>query len=203
MAKFEGTQSIPAEYLDLWRAGLTDEHPGKIVRKRYPYRVRKMQKYGTGVTPAQQAQRDRFLAAIEKFNETSPAERARWYASMPPWGSLLWYFNWFLLSGISGVLGAIVRGIQVIRRIDNYGFGLGPGFATYTFTSAIDPAKSIILLHGVGANYITVIHDETTEYLAHACVPVCHSLLSSSAILRWSLDPQSAVDVFMEIIEYI
>lgn len=203
MAKFEGTQSIPAEYLDLWRAGLNDEHPGKIVRKRYPYRIPKKQKYGYAVTPKQQAQRDRFLAAIEKFNETPLAERQRWYASMPPWESLLWYFNWFLLSGISGVLGAIAQGIQVIRGIQNFYVELPVAGTIVTFGTTVDPSKVVVLFQGAGAKTNIYTYDGTQVPYVWLCTPINFSLFSGSIDLRWSPASSFASGISMQIIEYI
>lgn len=203
MAKYEGTQSIPAEWLDEYRGALLDEHPGKIVRKRYPYRIPKMQKYGYGVTPAQQKQRNRFLAAIEKFNATPQAERQRWYASMPPWGSLLWYFNWFLLSGINGVLGAIVQGIQVIRVIQHLNVNLPTDGTAADFATAVDPSKVIVLFNGNAPKTNVHTYDGTEVPYVYLCTPMIHELFSSSIDIYWSPTPSFASNISVSIIEYI
>lgn len=46
MAKFEGTQNIPSELLDLYRNSLNPHPTGNIVKKRYPHRMPKMQEGG-------------------------------------------------------------------------------------------------------------------------------------------------------------
>jgi len=50
----------------------------------------------------QKAQRARFLTAKGDFTGADWATRQRWYAAMPIWGSFLWYYNYFIMSSLSG-----------------------------------------------------------------------------------------------------
>ena len=99
MAKVEGDQSIPSEWLDSYRAALGEKRPNAAVEKRYPFRVPTAKTGAAGETPARRAQRTAFKNAISKFKNLSQADRQRWYARMPEWSSLLWYYNWFMLNG--------------------------------------------------------------------------------------------------------
>ncbi|GAH45394.1 unnamed protein product, partial [marine sediment metagenome] len=87
MAKTDGTQDIPSELLDGYRATLGEERPDNGVRKRYPYRVPTMQTLVGHPSPKQKAQRARFLTAINNFADVDWPTRQRWYAAMPEWDS--------------------------------------------------------------------------------------------------------------------
>jgi len=157
MAKIEGTQNIPSAVLDAYRATLGEQRPNDIIGKRYPYRVPKMQKGGSGVSPAQRSQRDRFLYNIGLFKTASPAERARWYAAMPPWSSYLWYYNYFMMSGQTGddasQTGAtgVIKSIQVVKDTI-------PTTGTKSFTiAAVAAAKCIVMIQG-SARKVQLIH---------------------------------------------
>ena len=98
MAKTEGTQDIPSALLDQYRATLGEQRPNTSVSKRYPFRLPLFQAGKPGETVKQRIQRDRFKQVITQFKGLSRAEKERWYAGMPPWSSLLWYYNFFMLS---------------------------------------------------------------------------------------------------------
>lgn len=148
MAKVTPPQNIPAELLDLYRAALGEKRPDNGVRKRYPYRVPTMQSEVGRPSPKQKTQRARFDVAIQKFNATSWPDRQRWYDAMPPWGSLLWYYDYFILSALmgdaylnSGGLG-VIKSIQVVKEsVPTTG---GKAFAI----STVDPAKTVVMLYG-------------------------------------------------------
>lgn len=147
MAKVD-TQNIPSELLDLYRAALGEERPDHGVRKRYPYRVPTMQTETGHPSTKQKTQRTRFNDAVQKFNATSWPDRQRWYDAMPPWGSLLWYYDYFILSALmgdayinSGGLG-VIKSIQVVKQsVPTTG---GSGFVI----NAVDPAKTVVMLYG-------------------------------------------------------
>lgn len=141
-------QNIPPELLPLYRTALGEERPDSGVRKRYPFRVPTVQTEVGHPTQKQKTQRGRFNFAIQKFSATPWAVRQRWYASMPPWGSFLWYYNYFILSGLmgghfvnSGELG-VIKSIQVIKEeVPTTG---GKAFAI----SAVDPDKTVVMMYG-------------------------------------------------------
>jgi hypothetical protein len=152
MARIEGTQSIPAELLDLYRGTLTEKLPDGSCRKRFPFRLPRFQLGGPGVTNEQKGQRQRWLAIRDKFKTLSDAERARWYAAMPQWNSQLWYFNYFQMSGLDGVAEVNGMGGGVIKDINHYTFTLPTGTAPRA-TIAIDtcdPTKSLPFFFGAG-----------------------------------------------------
>jgi len=198
MAKVEGTQSIPAEWLDEYRATLTEKQPDNVVRKRYPYRVPKMQSNKGRPHAAQVAQRTRFKKAISNFNAVGTSERARWYDSMPVWGSFLWYYNYFILSGLMGVTGLPGRYEAVIKGIEHYTFIIPTGTpANITVSiSAIDPGKAVAMLFGAGFDYYQ-------DTVGVANYPYLVSLGSSQAILKGSLPNKEAAGCGVSIIEYI
>ncbi len=148
MAKIEGTQSIPSVLLDLYRGTLTEKQPDGTSRKRYPYRVPNMQEGGSDVKAGQLAQRTRFKEAIRNFADVSPAERARWYAARPPWSSLLWYYNYFIMSDLSGNANVDQGGAGVIKSIQVVKEEV-PTTGTKTFTiSEVDPTKTVVMMFG-------------------------------------------------------
>ncbi len=149
MARIEGTQNIPAEWLDLYRATLTEKLPTGAARKRFPFRLKHFQKGGNKVTDAQLEQRSRFEAIRDKFKNVSWANRQRWYAARPPWNSILWYYNYFMLSGLMGNAfvgdkgGGVIKTIQVMKASV-------PTTGTHVFTLpvSVDAAKTVIMIQG-------------------------------------------------------
>ena len=120
MAKFEGTQNIPSEWIDAWRGNLTDKSPKNITRKRYPFRRPGWEDGGNKVTEGQKGQRERVKIMQGKFKNVTHAVRQRWYAARPPWNSFLWYFNYFLMSGLVGNAVNGDKGGGVIKDINHY-----------------------------------------------------------------------------------
>lgn len=93
MAKFEGTQSIPSELLDEYRATLNPHPTGNIVKKRYPFRVPKMQTDKGHPHAAQLTQRQSFLTAITGYKNLSWANKQQWYDTTDDIGPGQWYYN--------------------------------------------------------------------------------------------------------------
>lgn len=204
MAKTEGTQSIPSEWLDAYRATLGEQRPNTAVHKRYPWRLPNMQAGKSGETAAQRIQRARFLYVRDKFKALTPAERARWYAAMPPWSSLLWYYNFFMLSGLMDVLGGDTRGAQVIKTIQNRTLEVPLAGTTITHATVIDASKAVIMLWGGGYNY-TAFEADGGVWTAPAwpVVPMWGTLSNTNISLTYALDPKVAAKVALQVIEYI
>jgi hypothetical protein len=199
MAKWEGTQNIPAEWLDLWRGNLTDKSPKKITRKRYPFRRRLWKEGGYKVTPKQKAQRERFKAIIAKFKQVDWATRQRWYAARPPWASLLWYYDYFILSGLMGNADINEGGCGVIKLIQHVKTTVPVGGGTFAIPTAIDHKKAVIMAWG-GAHR----HDEAESWAwAWICYPVPKILNSSQFEVDWSETPEAPGKASFTIIEYI
>lgn len=203
MAKVEGTQSIPAALLDAYRATLGEQRPNDVIEKRYPYRLPKMQEGGADVKPAQITQRNRFKTVLTQFNTLSAVEKARWYAAMPPWSSLLWYYNFFMLSGLMDVLGADAKGASVIQRIQNRTLSVPTGGTTITHATVIDAAKAVVMLWGAAYNYNEGTIDSSPYAWAWPVYPIWGTLTNTNLSLTWSMDPQTAAKVAVQVIEYL
>jgi len=201
MAKWEGTQSIPAEWLDLWRGNLTDKSPLNITRKRYPFRRRLWRKGGYKVTNAQKKQRERFEAAIQKFKSVDSTGRARWYDARPPWASLLWYYDYFILSALMGNANVNEGGAGVIKLIQHIRTSIPTPGTTLSIPTAIDYKKAVIMAWG-GAHSHEEAGDPQYAW-AWACYPVPKILNSSQFEVVWSETPEAAGNAAFMIIEYI
>lgn len=204
MAKTEGDQSIPSEWLDSYRATLGEQRPNTAIHKRVPYRLPSMQKGGSNVSAAQRKQRNRFLLVRDKFKTLSAAEKARWYAAMPPYSSLLWYYNYFMLSGLMDVLGADARGASVIKSIQNRTIDIAVAGTTITHVTAIDAAKAVVMMFGA-SYFLTMREDaELNEHFVIVPVyPVWGTLSNTNVSLTWSVLPDEAAKVAVQVIEYI
>jgi len=201
MARFEGTQSIPAELLDLYRATITEGMPTGVVRKRFPYRLRLFQKGKYKITPEQLKQRGRFESIIDKFKSISDEDRARWYAARPPWSSLLWYYNYFMLSGLMGNAVVGDKGGGVIKSIKHYTFTLPTGTPQNVTVNidTIDPSKAIAFFYGAGI----YPYGYGEAYAPLVNYPYLVSLGSSALVAKASLDNDIAAGCSVSIIEYI
>lgn len=148
MAKITGTQDIPSVLLNLYRGTLTEKQPDGNSRKRYPYRVPPMQATGANTSAKQRAQRERFKTAMSDFRATPYAERQRWYAARPEWSSLLWYYNYFIMSDLSGNANQQQGGVGVIKSIQIVKDEV-PVSGTKSFViDAVDPAKTVVMMFG-------------------------------------------------------
>ena len=148
MAKFEDPQNIPSPLLDLYRATLNPHPTGNIVKKRYPFRMPRMQEGGKGVHSGQKTQRERFKTAMADFREVSPAERSRWYAAEPPWSSFLWYYNYFIMSSLAGNANQQQGGVGVIKSIQFVSKSIPTGGNEAVTIATVDPTKTVIMLFG-------------------------------------------------------
>jgi len=203
MAKIEGTQTIPSSIMVPYRGSLTEALPNNIVRSRYPYRVPKMQKNGRGVSVDQQTQRSRFLQAKYNFRQTAGPEKARWYAAMPRWHSLLWYYNYFMLSALDGVLGAITQGAAVIKSIQNINVSLSDGYNAVSIPTAVDPSKALLFIFGAGYDVAFATSGTDVHFLSWKVSPVVYAVGSSNFTLFFENDVGDFPSVVVQVIEYI
>ena len=151
MAKLEEPQDIPSGLLDLYRGTLNPHPTGNIVKKRYPYRMPRMQEGGTGVHAGQKAQRARFKTAMADFRGVSSTERARWYAAEPPWSSFLWYYNYFIMSSLAGNANITQGGAGVIKSIQVMKASCPvTGSHEFTLGTEVDKDKTVVMLFGSG-----------------------------------------------------
>ena len=198
MAKIEGTQSVPSELIDAYRGNLTDAMPNNVVRSRYPYRLPLKQDGGYKVTANQKTQRLRWLTIKDKFKQLPWASRQRWYAARPPWNSLLWYYNYFIMSGLLGNAVVADKGGGVIKDINHYTFALTAGTAPLA-TIAIDtcdPAKAVAFFYGAG-------YYEVDVNVVVANYPYLKSLNSSQMIVGMSIPLNHDANLSVSLIEYI
>jgi hypothetical protein len=198
MAKIEGTQTIPAAWLDGYRNALGEARPPNVIQKRYPFRLPHFQKFGKKVTEKQQTQRARFTSVIDLFHSLDSDERSRWYDSQPVWNSFLWYYNFFMLSGLLGMAHLLPGGGNLIRSINHYAFTLPSGApANVTVSiSSLDPSKAVVFFYG-GGFY------DYGEGAGGPSYPMLVSMNSSQAIVKASLHCAGAANASLSIIEYI
>jgi len=203
LAKTEGDQNIPSALLDAYRATLGEVNPETIVRKRYPFRMPTMKTGKGNVSAAQVSQRGRFLTVRNSFLKMSPAERERWYASMPVWHSLLWYYNFFMMSGLNDVLGADARGASVIKSIQNRTLEIPLAGTTITHASVVDATKTVIMLWGASYGYGWDQVGDIPYAWAWPVYPIWGTLNNTNISLTWSQLPEAVSKASLQIIEYI
>lgn len=203
MAYIEGTQSIPAEIYKQVKATLGTQAQTGLVKKRTPFRLPNMQEGGKHVRQSQIDQRERFKNIVSKFNNVDDAERSRWYGAEPEYSSFLWYYNYFILSGLSGNANGQQGGYGVIKLIQNIATNLGTAGAILNLPTAVDPQKAVIMAWGAAYSHSL----DGGEYGAWAwawnCYPVPILLNSSQLQAVWSTPPERSGNVSFIVIEYI
>jgi len=151
MAKVTG-QSVPSEDKHLYEAALELARPDGVVRKRFPKRII------AHPLPAKLAQQARFKKAILLFHGADEATRQRWYANRPIWGSFLWYYNYFMMSGLAGNANIPDGGAGVIKSIQVVKESV-PTTGTKSFAiDTVDPAKCVVMIQGNSFISDTVHH---------------------------------------------
>lgn len=205
MAKTTGTQSIPSALLDLYRGTLGEQDPKNAVAKRYPFRVPTLQTEKGHPTVKQLAQRARFTTTFGNFATLSPSDRARWYAAMPEWGSFLWYYNYFIMSGLSGNADPEHGGAGLIKSIQFKTIAMpsGTGEGQVAITT-VDPAKCVVMLYG--ATYAGWIWEEGPAIVT--IYPYVSSIAAALVKCKWSVtdyegEPAEAANIGITVIEYI
>jgi len=205
MATTEGAQDIPSVLLDVYRSSLEESTPGLSVKKRYPYRLPTQQAGGSNESDLQRTQRARFKTAIANFADVDAATRARWYAAMPPYSSFLWYYNYFIMSDLTGNADIEHGGAGVVKTIQfkTIAMPAGTGEGSVAIT-AVDPAKCVVMLYG---NSIAV-DDEAGVFFVSTVYPYVSSIAAELVKCKWSLPAPyftntKAADIGVTIIEYI
>lgn len=205
MAKTDGTQNIPSELLFGYQGALGEERPDHGVRKRYPFRHKPTQTEVGHPTEKQLAQRQRFLDAVAKFNALSQADRERWYATMPEWGSTLWYYNWFMLNAIPSLWGVVPGGAAILKSIQFKTVAMpgGAGEGQIAITE-VDPNKCVVMFSGN-----SYIFKEAEAWAASITVyPYISSIAAELVKCKWSVsarggDDTEAANIGIIVIEYI
>jgi len=203
MVKITGTQTIPAEWNDEYAGTLTLKLPDGTVRKRYPFHVKLKQEGGYKVSAKQKVQRGRFKDGRDQFKNTGSAERARWYDAQPIWNSVLWYYNYFMMSAISGVLGVIPQGAQVIKSIQNFIVTCGNSQNIVTIPTAVDTNKVIVFIFGAGYDVNWALSGTVFEFFAWKRTPAWWGLNSSRMTMIMENDIDRDAVMTVQIIEYI
>lgn len=203
MAKAEGTQTIPSEWNNEYLGTLTRKLESDVVRKRYPFRIKLRQEGGYKVSEKQKAQRQRFKDGRDSFKNTGSAERTRWYNAMPAWNSVLWYYNYFIMSAISGVAGSISQISIAVKSIQRKADTIGTAGNWITFDTEVDPKKAAIFLFGAAHSEILVPHTGLEYAFAFNIFPIFESMNSKSIFINWSEVPTSSKIVNLQIIEYV
>ena len=205
MAKITLPQDIPSVLLDGYRSTLGEVRPDKGVRKRYPYRVPTMQTAVGTPHPKQLIQRARFLGAKDRFATVDWATRQRWYAAAPEWGSFLWYYNYYIMSDLTGNADPQKGGFGVIKSIQfkNISMPAGTGEGQVAIT-AIDATKSVVMLFG---NSMWIYETEAVG-IAGTVYPYVSSLASELVKCKWAVPAYSgnntlAATIGIIVIEYV
>jgi len=201
MAKIEGTQSIPSDWKYFYDGTLTPATPNNIVRSRYPWRIPQVQEGGLRESEGQKKQRARWKTIRDKFKVLPQAERQRWYAAAPPWGSLLFYYNYFMMSGLMGNAVVGDKGGGVIKSIQHKTFVLPVGTPANVTVAcdSIDPTKSVVFFYGAG--YMELGPPEAP--FAAAVYPYLVTLLSTYAVVKASMENWVDAGCSVSVIEYI
>jgi len=177
---------------------ITPLMPNNVIRGRYPWRIPQLQEGGSKVSVNQGEQRTRWKAIQVKFKTLSPTTKQRWYDAAPIWHSLLFYYNYFMMSGLMGNAVVGDKGSGVIKSIQHKTFSMTAGSAAPITVSidAVDPSKAVVFFYGAGVN----IPDPG---VAVPNYPFLVSLASTQAIFQASLYNEVAAGCSVSIIEYI
>lgn len=205
MAKITGPQTIPSALLDAYRANLAEPRPDTaVVGKRYPYRI-PTQQDGGRPSVKKQKQRARFKKGIALFRTVGPAGRARWYDNMPPWSSFLWYYNYFIMSALTGNADPKRGGAGVIKSIQFKTIAMPAGTGEGSVAiDAVDPAKAVVMLYGNSL----AIDDESGVFFVSTVYPYVSSIAAELIKCKWAVPVPyvtntKAANIGITVIEYI
>lgn len=148
MAKID-TQSIPSEDRINYKRACqisTTIRGVTYIRRRFPWRLPKMQKGGYGVAAGQLVQRGRFGTVKNVYVPLSAEVKARWAAANPEYESFLFGYNFFMMEGLLGGgppgFEGMIKSIQVVKEeVPKTG-------AKVFVINAIDPTKAVVLIQG-------------------------------------------------------
>lgn len=205
MAKISGEQDIPSEHYANYIKALGLAQDDGRTGKRFPFRLPFMKSGGSHVTQKQEKQRERFNTAKDLFAGVDTETRERWYEAAPPWGSFLWYYDYFIMSALVGNADQQHGGVGVIKSIQfktiSIPAGTGEGEVAI---SEVDPAKTVVMLFGNSL----AIDDESGVFFVSTVYPYVSSIAAELLKCKWSLPtPYStntkAATIGATIIEYI
>lgn len=149
MAKVDGVQTIPSALFYKYAALLTPKLSGAQIRTRTPFDRPDSQAGGPDESAGQAAQRTRFKTVMTNFASLSPAERTAWYDAMPQWHSLLWYYNYFVMSSLLGNANIDQGGSGVIKTIQNAKASVPTtGTKVFTLVTTVDATKTVVMIQG-------------------------------------------------------
>jgi hypothetical protein len=203
MAYIEGTQNIPAEIYKQVKATIGTQAQTGLVKKRMPFRLPNMQEGGKHVRQSQINQRERFKSVVSQFNNEDMNARSRWYEAEPEYSSFLWYYNYFILSGLNGNANGQQGGYGVIKLIQNIATNLGTAGAILSIPTAIDPQKAVIMAWGAAHKMAYAPGAEYDLPYVWSIFPVPKLLNSSQLQVVWSETPDVAGNCSFIVIEYI
>lgn len=205
MAKITTPQNIPSELLKGYQGVLGEARLDEKVHKRYPFQIPAMQTLVGYPSAKQKEQRARFLVAKENFANVDWPTRQRWYAAMPEWGSLLWYYNYFIMSSLTGNANILEGGAGMIKSIQFKTIAMpsGAGEGQVAIT-AVDITKTVVMLFGASAS----LQEEEAYFIVVTVYPYVSSLASELVKCKWSLPSPTdndtvAADIGIIVIEYI
>lgn len=195
-------QVIPSGLKYFYDGNLTPLMPSEIIRGRYPWHVTQVQEGGPKESTGHKKQRGRWKAIRDKFKTLTEAERQRWYAAAPPWHSLLFYYNYFMMSGLMGNANLNQGGCGVIKNIQHKTISMpqGTGEGEVAIT-AVDPAKTIVMIFG---NSVLAWEADIPVVV----YPYVSSVAAELVKCKWSISNYggsltSAATISIDVIEYI
>ena len=205
MADITLPQTIPSALRDEYKKVLGVARDGNRVFKRYPFRVPSMQTKDGNPSPEQKKQRLRFIEATKSFASTDDDTRERWFDAMPEYHSLLWYYNYFIMSSLNGNADISDGGAGVIKSIQfkTIAMPAGSGEGSVAIT-AIDPTKAVVMLFGQSVSK----QEEEAYYIVVPVAPYISSLAAELVKCKWSLPQPTdnntiAASIGITVIEYI
>ena len=205
MADITLPQTIPSALRDEYKKVLGVARSGKRVFKRCPFRIPVMQTEGGNPSAKQKEQRLRFIEATKDFASVDNDTRERWYDAMPEYHSLLWYYNYFIMSSLNGNADISDGGAGVIKSIQFKQISMGAGTAEGSVAiTSIDPAKSVVMLYGNSYTY----REEEAWALTVPVYPYVSSIAALLVKCKWSItalagNDTAAATIGITVIEYI
>jgi len=124
---------------------------------------------------------------------------------MPPWSSLLWYYNYFIMSSLLGNADPKEGGAGVVKSIQHKLISIGAGSAEgQVAITAVDAAKTVIMISGAS------IAEGQVGDIPYASIvyPYISSIASELVKAKWSIaapfgNNTIAAVVSIIVIEYI
>ena len=91
----------------------------------------------------------------------------------------------------------------MIKQIHHLFYSVPPGGDQYTWATAVNPAKCLLVINGVNYSYGSDTLSAGIFAYAYPVECVWYSFASTSIILGWSLYPVDGAYVSVQIVEYI